>query len=207
VPGCLQNEDRRLLMIASCMMLKALETLETVRLVLRRPQEADLDDVFVRFASDPEVTRLMSWRRHESLADTHAFLSYSDAEWIRWPAGPYLVRSRTDGTLLGSTGLGFETPYRAMTGYVFAKDAWGRGYATEVLRAMVDLAGKLHVRRLYALCHVDHTASSRVLEKCGFTREGILRRHSEFPNLSPGVPCDVLCYSFLPAVIESEPQA
>jgi RimJ/RimL family protein N-acetyltransferase len=51
------------------------------------------------------------------------------------------------------------------------------------------------LRRLYALCHPDHPASSRVLEKCGFTREALLRRHSEFPNLRPGEPSDVLCYA------------
>jgi [ribosomal protein S5]-alanine N-acetyltransferase len=173
------------------------EMLETARLVLRRPLETDIEEIYNRFAGDPEVTRMMGWRRHESLADTQAFLAFSDAEWARWHAGPLLVRSRTDGVLLGSTGLSFETPYRAQTGYVFAKDAWGMGYATEALRAMVDLAGRLNVRRLYAICHTGNTASSRVLEKCGFTREGILRSHSEFPNLEPGQPCDVFCYALI----------
>jgi RimJ/RimL family protein N-acetyltransferase len=34
-----------------------------------------------------------------------------------------------------------------------------------------------------------------VLEKCGFLREGVLRRYAEFPNLAPGEPADCLCYS------------
>jgi [ribosomal protein S5]-alanine N-acetyltransferase len=50
------------------------------------------------------------------------------------------------------------------------------------------------VRRLYAICHTEHAASYRVLEKGGFEREGILRRHSVFPNLSPE-PLDVFCYA------------
>jgi hypothetical protein len=50
------------------------------------------------------------------------------------------------------------------------------------------------IRRLYAICHVDHDASRRVMEKCGLTREGVLSRHTVFPNLGPGA-CDVLCYS------------
>jgi RimJ/RimL family protein N-acetyltransferase len=82
----------------------------------------------------------------------------------------------------------------ASTGYVFARDAWGHGYASESLRAMIDLARSMGIGRLYAICHVDHDASRRVMEKCGLKRDGVLPRHTVFPNLGPGA-CDVLCYS------------
>ncbi len=170
------------------------ERIETARLVLRKPRARDAHAMFTRYASDPEVTRFLSWARHRSVEDTRAFLEFSDAEWRRWPAGPYLIESRAGGQLLGSTGLAFETPFRAATGYVLARDAWGAGYATEALGGMVDLARGLGLRRLYALCHPDHAASWRVLEKCGFLREGVLRRYAEFPNLRPGEPEDCLCY-------------
>jgi RimJ/RimL family protein N-acetyltransferase len=168
--------------------------IETARLLLVKPQAADAATVFERYASDPDVTRFLAWPRHRSIADTEAFLQFSAQEWERWPAGPYLIRSR-DGHLLGSTGFGFETPQRAATGYVLARDAWGKGYATEVLRAIVDVARRLEVTRLYALCHPDHRASVRVLEKCGFTRDSTWTQQSEFPNLAPGVKQDVLCYA------------
>jgi RimJ/RimL family protein N-acetyltransferase len=106
-----------------------------------------------------------------------------------------LIESRNDGRLLGSTGLSFETPFRAATGYVLARDSWGLGYATEALRAIVALAENLGVRRLYALCHPDHPVSQRVLEKCGFEREGMLRKYSIFPNLHPDEPWDTVCYA------------
>ena len=175
--------------------VKAPASFETHRLLLRRPQPEDAAVVFARYANDPEVTRFVGWPKHESVADTQAFLAFSDAEWERWQAGPYMIWSRSDGVLLGSTGLGFETPYRAATGYVLARDAWGRGYATEALNAMVDIAPRVGVQRLYALCHLEHRASWRVLEKCGFEREGILRRYAEFPNLAFPAPADVLCYA------------
>ena len=90
---------------------------------------------------------------------------------IAGPPGPYLVESRPDATLLGGTGLTFETPERAMTGYILARDAWGNGYATEALQAMIDTARTVGVQQLYALCHIEHQPSWHVLEKCGFTRE------------------------------------
>jgi RimJ/RimL family protein N-acetyltransferase len=174
---------------------KAPETITTSRLLLRRPAAGDAEAVFARYACDPEVTRWVAWPTHRSSAQTREFLAWSDGEWASWPAGPYLVCARDDGSLLGSTGLAFETRQRAATGYVLARDVWGRGYATEALSAMAALADSLAVERLYALCHVDHRASARVLEKAGFEREGVLRRHTVFPNLGAAEPCDVLCYA------------
>jgi RimJ/RimL family protein N-acetyltransferase len=176
---------------------RAPERLETPRLLLRRPQASDADAIFTRYASDPDATRLVGWPMHRRVDDTRAFLAFADGQWARWPAGSYLIDAKEDGRLLGSTGLLFETPYRAMTGYILAKDAWGRGYATEALHAMVGVARDHGVRRLFALCHHEHTASARVLEKCGFAREGVLRAYAEFPNLRPGEPQDVLCYAIL----------
>ena len=174
--------------------MKTFETIETNRLLIRRPRLSDAAAVFERYASDPDVTRYVGWPRHTDVSQTDGFLSFSDVEWTRWPAGPYLIFARDDRTLLGGTGLGFETPTTASTGYVLARDAWGVGYATEALTAMVRLAEQLGVKRLYALCHPDHYASRHVLEKCGFALKELRRRSAEFPNLQPGVAADVLSY-------------
>jgi RimJ/RimL family protein N-acetyltransferase len=176
---------------------KAAERIETDRLELARPSAADVQEIFDRYASDADVVSYLSFPRHRSITDTRAFLSISDREWLECPAGPYLIRSRTDGLLLGSTGLSLETKWRAMTGYVLAKDSWGRGYATEALAAMVALARQLDVIRLYALCHPAHRSSQRVLDKCGFVREGTWQRHSVFPNLDPTAPVDTCCYTII----------
>ena len=114
--------------------------------------------------------------------------------------GPYLIRSRANGVLLGSTGLGLaatgkaDNSHRAMTGYVLAKDAWGQGYATEALRAMVNVASGIGIVSLSALCHPEHQASAHVLEKCEFARDLRWTRQAVFPNLQPG-PQDVWCFT------------
>jgi RimJ/RimL family protein N-acetyltransferase len=171
--------------------------LETARLLLRPPGEDDALSIFERYASDPEVTRYLGWPRHTSVDHTQAFVAFSEAEWARSSLGPLLVFARESGRLLGSAGLLLETPECAQTGYVFARDAWGHGYATEALGAMVKLAAELKISRLYAICHTEHRASWHVMEKCGFEREGILPRHSVFPNLSPE-PLDVFSYARSP---------
>lgn len=175
--------------------MKAPLAVETPRLLLRPPTDDDAEEIFARYAGDEEVTRYVGWPRHQSLDDTRGFLGFARAEWERWPAGPYLILSRQDGRLLGGTGLSFEEADRAMTGYVLARDAWGQGYASEALRAVIELAPGLGVRHLHALCHVDHRPSWRVLEKCGFAREAVLSAHTVFPNLALAQPQDTLRYT------------
>ena len=174
--------------------MKAPRQIDTARLTLVQPTVNDAADIYGRYASDAEVTRYLAWPRHQSIADTQAFLDHSAAQWERWPAGAYLIRSRGDGRLLGGTGLGFETPTRVVTGYVLARDAWGRGYATETLTAITELAHELGIARLSAFCHPDHRASWRVLAKCGFVRDVVWTTPAEFPNLAPGLLQNVLRY-------------
>ena len=174
--------------------MKAPTHIETARLILRQPQMGDATAIFDRYAGDSEVSRFLGWPRHRTVRETESFLQFSAQQWKQWPAGPYLILSRMDHQLLGSTGLGFQTPHEAMTGYVLAKDAWGQGYATEALTAMIDVAPRIAVSRLSALCHPEHRPSRRVLEKCGFALDNTVTRRAEFPNLAPGVEQEALCY-------------
>jgi len=173
------------------------DSVETPRLVLRRPTSADAEAIFARYASNAEVTRYLAWPTHRTVAETKAFLEVSERAWASHGAGPYLVFTR-DGALLGGTGVEVETPTRAQTGYVLAQDAWGQGIATEVVRAVVSVAFKLPTLiRLYAFCHADNVASARVLEKAGFLREGLLRGYAVFPNSGAPQPADCWCYARL----------
>jgi ribosomal-protein-alanine N-acetyltransferase len=174
--------------------MNAPSTIHTPRLKLCSPVAADAELIFQRYTSDDRVTKFVGWPTHRTVADTQGFLAFSAMQWERDGVGPYLIWSLADGRLLGSTGLGKEPDGTAITGYVLATDAWGRGYATEALGAMVELAAGLGLRHLYALCHPDHRASWRVLEKCRFERDDSYPHQTEFPNLAPGVPQDVRCY-------------
>jgi RimJ/RimL family protein N-acetyltransferase len=171
--------------------------IETERLVLRRPRASDEPAVFARYASDPEVTRYMAFTTHRSLDDTHAFTVWSDSVWSRWPkAGPLLVFARDGVTLLGAAGIANDSERVAQIGYILARDAWGRGYASEALMANVELARAAGVTRLEAGVHVNHRASCRVLEKGGFVCERVRPgRPTDYPNLPPGELRDAAMYA------------
>jgi ribosomal-protein-alanine N-acetyltransferase len=173
-------------------MINAPAILTTARLTLRRPALEDATAIFY-YASDPAVTRYMSWATHQDLEQTLGFLDAALEEWQTQGCGTYMIE-RGD-VVIGSTGLNCNNDWQGMTGYVLARDAWGHGYATEACRAMIALGRSLGLRCIEAYCHVDHTASARVLEKSGLNFEGVLRRKIPFPNLS-GELEDVRSYAW-----------
>jgi RimJ/RimL family protein N-acetyltransferase len=153
--------------------------------------------MFERYAGDPEVTRYMSWPRHADVSATRAYIAASDEEWGRTGCGPFLVLEPARGSLvMGATGLHLRERGLAETGYVLAQDAWGRGLATEAVRAMLEVARAIEIGRVEACCHVDHVRSARVLEKCGFMRQARLHGEGSFPNLCPQA-CDLYHYAIL----------
>jgi RimJ/RimL family protein N-acetyltransferase len=172
---------------------RAPDSIPTERLVLRRPGAGDVAGVY-GYASDPDLTRYMSWARHRSHADTEAFLVGAMREWDEVGVGTYLITEPGSGAVLGSTGLHESTPYRSVTGYILTGPAWGKGFATEACRAMVALASRLGYARIEADCHTEHRASARVLEKAGMLLEGTLRSFLIFPNLDATRPHDVHLY-------------
>lgn len=171
------------------------ERIQTPRLILRRPVADDAVAIYRRYASDPEVTRFLGWPRHATEDDTRGFIAFSDHAWATTPCGPYLIEARATRTLLGSAGFVFESARIASVGYLLASDAWGQGFATEVLRALVDLAQGIGISRLHAYCHPDNTATHRVLEKCGFAVDSRQVRQMVFPNLGDGRAVGILCYA------------
>src|SRR5260370_34793142 len=113
----------------------------TPRISLRPPRDMDAQAIFECFASDPDVTRFVHWPRHSSIDDTRAFLAFSSAEWVKWPAGPLLIESREDGRMLGAAGLTFECSDVAATGYGLRQRESGGGFASEALRSQVAMTG------------------------------------------------------------------
>jgi RimJ/RimL family protein N-acetyltransferase len=87
----------------------------------------------------------------------------------------FLIFERTDGApnLVGSCGLGRRPSGAVEMGYWIARAHWGRGYATEASRALIEIARTLGFDQLEGSHFVDNPASGRVLEKLGFQPLGI----------------------------------
>ena len=169
------------------------ETLDTDRLVLRRPSAADAPAIY-EYARDPDVTRYLTFPTHRSLADATAFLTTCAARWDSGQEYCWLITVRDDVRAVGVIAARMSG-HRADIGYALARHAWRHGYATEAGRAVVGwLATRTDIHRVWAVCDVDNAASAHVLEKLGMAREGILHRWIVHPNVSP-IPRDCYVYA------------
>ena len=86
-----------------------------------------------------------------------------------------LPTSSAPAALIGSVGLA-EVDGEVELGYWFAREHWGKGYATEAARAVLRLAKVLGHRQLVAGHVIDNPASGAVLRKIGFAPTGKLRQ-------------------------------
>lgn len=152
----------------------------SARLRLRRPEAGDAYAIYERWASDAVATRYMAWPTHVTVDDSRAFLDFSQSEWEQHTMGPYLVERSDTSEVIGSSGFAAHDPRHAEIGYILAPSQWGRGFATELVLALVEAAAANGLRELTACVHPHNLASIRVLQKCGFhADESVVMR---FPN-------------------------
>ena len=175
-------------------MLKPPTTLETPRLRLRPPTLDDAEAIFQKYAQDTEVTKYLIWQPHKSVDDTKAFMQYCILCWAEKSVFPWIIQRKGDGAIVGMIELRIDES-KADLGYVIAREYWGKGYASEATKAVVDWAiSQDEIYRVWATCDVENIASARVLEKAGMQREGVLRRWLVHPNVNDE-PRDSYCYA------------
>lgn len=155
--------------------------IRTARLELRDFDPDDFGDVH-EYASDPEVTRFMSWGPNDE-AETQAFLQRAISDAALEPRLDYnlaLVRLE-DGKVIGAGAIhSRRAVYREFeTGYCLNRAFWGQGYAGEALEGLLGVAfAQAGAHRVYALVDPANTSSVRVVERAKFRLEGHIRRDS-----------------------------
>lgn len=144
--------------------------LETDRLILRPLCANDADEIYINWASDPEVARFMTWNIHPNVQVTREWLL--DVEKHVDEEGAYdwgFVR-KSDHVLIGSGGIYYKEDRGMFTlGYNIMKSCWNQGYMTEAAARILKFAvEELHQNKIFAYHAKDNTSSGRVMEKVGF---------------------------------------
>ena len=172
------------------------ETVQTERLILRKPRMEDAPAIFEGYAQDLEVTRHLTWKPHQNIRETEEFLLACGQLWRTGKDFAYAITIKGDDKLIGMFGL-HPMKLKLEVGYALAQPYWGKGYMTEVLRSVIDWAlAQPDIFRVQAFCDVDNLGSARVMEKAGMQREGLLRRYVLHPNISDE-PRDVYLYAIV----------
>ena len=150
----------------------------TERCLLRVPELSDAASLFGIYG-DASTMKYMQ-RPVASSAEECASLiaswrsAFFSGKSFRW--GVYL--SSAPSSLVGTAALHYWSPssFRVELGLDLARSCWGKGYATEITRALIDLGfDSLGMHRIEIRCHPQNTASVAIASKLGFTLEGVLR--------------------------------
>ncbi len=148
---------------------------ETARLRLRYPTLADAPELLKIFI-DVEAQRYTL--HFGTLAECRRHIAVHERHRRRTGCGPWLVEEKSSGRVIGWGGL-YEDPLDRRWGievaYSFARPAWGKGYAGELVAHSLDVArDELKLDAVVAFSHADNTGSRRVLEKAGFAFDRVI---------------------------------
>ena len=153
--------------------------LNTERVSLRYFKKSDIDDL-VKICNDKEFNQYIPL--------PYPYYENDAKDWIlampkRRKAGleyDFAIIKKDDKKLIGSISLMINKIYPcAEIGYWIAKPFWGKGYATEATKKIIEFAFEnLGLHKVYAKCYRENIASAKVIEKSGLVKVGILTEHA-----------------------------
>lgn len=157
---------------------KGTKRLETERLILRRFIDSDAELMYNNWASDPEVSKYLTWPTHTSVEVTSSLLT----DWIARYAKPdyynWVIELKDTGEVVGNISV-VEVKERveaALIGYCMGQAWWGRGIMPEALsKVMRYLFDEVGMNRVAACHSTKNPKSGRVMQKAGMKYEGTLR--------------------------------
>jgi len=149
------------------------ETLSGDRITLRPITPADITSVLA-YSSDPDVTTYLPWHPTVDAMVVRMFLQQQQERRRKGTSFGYAVTERSTGEMIGAIdlmGLQSGHPGNCELGYVFRRESWGHGYATEAGALLLDAAFQnTGILVVDAYADADNVGSQRVMEKLGMHR-------------------------------------
>ena len=172
-----------------------LPTLDAERLHVRWLTAADVPALFAVF-SDPEVVKFWSRPALRNEAEAMQLLAQIHSRFAEGALYQWGIALKSDDGVIGTCTLADvnRDHMRAEIGFALGRAHWGRGYATEATRVLLDFAfDTLRLRRIEADVDPHNHRSARCLERFGFVREGYARER----YLIEGAVFDSVLYGLL----------
>ena len=180
---------------------KGTQTIETKRLILRRAAPQDAEPMFRNWASDPEVTKYLTWPSHESIEVTKNLLAGWASEYARDDYYHWMIVLKETGEPIGSLLASIlGRAQSAHIGYCIGKAWWHQGITSEALQAVIAyLFNEIGFHRIESMHDPNNPNSGRVMRKCGMQYEGT---HKMADRNNQGI-CDAAYYAVLRGDFES----
>lgn len=153
---------------------------ETERLILRRFELADAEDMFKNYCSSENVTRYMTWNPHPSVEDTKAYLT--NVVMPKYDEGAYVwaIVLKEINEVIGCIDINhYDTRKKhACFGWVIGEKFWGKGIMPEAATVIRDYMFSEGFVRLWAIHNTGNLKSGRVMQKIGMIHEGTLHKYA-----------------------------
>ncbi|MGI9056746.1 MAG: GNAT family N-acetyltransferase [Pyrinomonadaceae bacterium] len=148
--------------------------LETERLILRTWTYADAERLF-EICSDAEtMLHIGDGKPYESIERAKEFLNWAIPYQLKMGFSRWAVVEKQSGEIIGSCGFARLETAEIEFGYLFARQVWGNGFATEAAQACLKYGfEEIGFEKIVALTDLDHEKSQNVLRKVGFYERGI----------------------------------
>ena len=173
------------------------QTLETKRLILRRFTVRDADAMYTNWASDPEVTRYLTWPAHAGVETSRAVLAdwtaaYAQESCYQWAI---VLKDRADEPIGSIGAVDVSDDIAAVQiGYCLGRRWWHQGIMSEALGAVMDFFfDAVGCNRVAGRHDARNPHSGMVMQKCGMKYEGT-QRSADRNN--QGI-CDTSWYALL----------
>jgi [ribosomal protein S5]-alanine N-acetyltransferase len=156
-----------------------LPIIETKRLLLRKIEIKDTDDVFA-FTSNPITSEWLTWHPHKTKEDTLNFIKTVMEKYQRDQPAQWAIELKPDKKIIGLCGFVnyFEEHSKGEVAYVLSPDYWGKGFLPEALEKIIEFSFKnWGLIRIEAKCEVGNFASERVMQKVGMRQEGLFIKY------------------------------
>ena len=161
------------------------QTIETERLILRKIEMSDAEEMYNNWANDPEVPKFMRWQAHESVEVTKKIIKewlngYNSLKTYHWG-----IVLKDGNILIGNlSAINMnEDDMRCEAGYCIGRKWWNNGYTSEALRAVIEyMINGVGFNRVEAYHSVKNPASGKVMAKAGMRKEGSARQYYNAGN-------------------------
>ena len=151
-------------------------TIKTERLILRRLSETDAKDLYEGFVNQESFLYYANKEKRTLEEEIESLKGidekYADLKYYNW-----LIT--IDNKAIGAIHLNVYDHDEAVEFSYAIDDRYkGNGYMTEALEAVRDYClNEMEANRIFGGCEINNIASKRVMEKCRFVCEGIIRDH------------------------------
>jgi ribosomal-protein-alanine N-acetyltransferase len=170
--------------------------IETERLILRRVTRDDADAMYRNWASDPEVTKFLTWPTYTSIDDAHGILKLWVQEYEKENFYLWAIVPKNGAEPIGTISVveSSDSAQWVEIGYCIGRNWWHKGFVSEAMKALIAFFfEEVGVGRIQARHDPRNGNSGAVMRKCGMVCEGTLRQAD---RNNQGI-CDAAVYSIL----------